>query len=92
VSARQPPPFALAFREHVLPKLQREIEIEAFLLALDFTEYHSAYWNVFRVAQRYGALKLPDWVSDQLHDWLAETLLNATLAAERLIQERRNGS
>ena len=78
--------FPIHYRQHVMPKLRQQIDLQAFLIACDTTTYSDAHAEVIGLAHRYGAGYLPDRLRDQLHDWISDNLLSAIMAAEPRVE------
>ncbi len=80
-------PFALAFRQHVKPRLKQRCLFWGAMLAVDECDYGHAHAEVMAYARKYGSLHLPDEIYYQLEDWVGAELLHAMLAAEVLAEE-----
>lgn len=83
----QPRAFATAYRQHVVPRLARMIEVEAFFVALGSRSFSDAQTTIIHEALRLGAQSLTDEMFDDLSDWISAKLLSSTLAAEARIPE-----
>lgn len=68
--------FSEAFRQHVVPDIQRLCRVHGLFLALDRTTFTDAYDEVMSVARRRGAGHLPP-NSDPLEDWIMRSILLA---------------
>lgn len=76
--------FASAFREIVVPKLQRWVELEAICVARGLDSFSEAYDTIHQEARALGALHLPVDIFADLEDWIATKLLAEIDKAERL--------
>lgn len=76
--------FASTFREIVVPKLRRWVEMEAVCVARGIETYGDAFATVYREANSMGASHLPKQVHDDLVDWIAAKLLVEIDTVERL--------
>lgn len=73
-----PGPFAIAFRQHVIPHLRKRCAVNSCMLALDFWDWNEAFYDCLHLACNRGALKLDDATFRQLQDWIATELLERT--------------
>lgn len=84
-----PRAFATAYRQHVVPRLARMVDVEAFFVALGSRTFNDAQTTVIHEALRLGAQSLTDEMFDDLSDWISAKLLSSTLAAEARIADMR---
>lgn len=73
--------FAATFGEIVIPDLRRMCAARGLFVALDLADFGEACAEVWTVALRRGAERLPRAALDQLDDWIAAQLLQAEAAA-----------
>lgn len=66
--------FAEAFRRHVLPSLVPRIEYKALQVRHEVCDFNTAVIEVWAFAWRRGASRLPEWIDEELRDWIAESL------------------
>lgn len=82
MAAEPPRRFAVDFRAHVVPIMQREIARLAGDMAADEITFPEAMAELMDLAQRRGAGYLPDAIYDDLREWISVTLLDEAILAE----------
>lgn len=73
--------FAATFGELVIPDLRRLCAARGLFVALDLADFSEACAEVWAVALRRGAERLPRVALDQLDEWIATQILQAEAAA-----------
>lgn len=82
LSAKTAGAFAINFRSIALPRLRREVETVAFLVACDVIEFDEAYEEVSCLAEKLGANFLPQHIYADLPSWILSELTDATVEAK----------
>lgn len=81
--------FAEQFRQHVIPRLNQEIDRLGPQLALGLIDWETAERRITCIAARYGASHLRDRGYEELLDWIDKHLLTRQLKAEAAIEDAK---
>jgi hypothetical protein len=81
--------FARHFREHCLPLLEREIQVQGRRLALGTTVFDAAFGCVMLAARNLGASHLPTALFDELEQWMLVRLSIVAQSCDETVREAR---
>lgn len=74
--------YAEDYRREVRPRLQRTINLQAFLVAAGVISFLEGDTAAYEEAAYLGSARLAPDIQDDLHDWIASRFMHALIAAE----------